>query len=290
MTHIVATNDQQNSPLFEMEQTFPVTLVETPPMHSVAVRAYEQTPYGLYPLTEAWTNNHHETLSRSIPLPKKSNLDETEKSLRELSDQNKICDIRMITHTVPVSVRGVPKKKPDIMETRVGGGSISDRLDFAFNLLHEGGVHNVTDIFSEGDYLDVAGITKGKGTQGPVKRWGVQKRKGKHYRQGYKRRIGNLGPWNPSRVRSTVPQQGQTGYHQRTEYNKRLVSIGNADESSVSGGFLGYGEVNGPHVLIHGSLPGPQKRLLRFRKAIRPNNKSNSPIEIHHISKSSNQG
>ncbi len=290
MTHIVATNDQQNSPLFEMEQTFPVTLVETPPMHAVAVRAYEQTPYGLYPLTEAWTNNHHETLSRSIPLPKKSNLDETEKSLRELSDQNKICDIRMITHTVPVSVRGVPKKKPDIMETRVGGGSISDRLDFAFNLLHEGGVHNVTDIFSEGDYLDVAGITKGKGTQGPVKRWGVQKRKGKHYRQGYKRRIGNLGPWNPSRVRSTVPQQGQTGYHQRTEYNKRLVSIGNADESSVSGGFLGYGEVNGPHVLIHGSLPGPQKRLLRFRKAIRPNNKSNSPIEIHHISKSSNQG
>ena len=124
----------------------------------------------------------------------------------------------------------------------------------------------------------------------PVKRWGVQNRKGKHYRLGYKRRIGNLGPWNPSRVRSTVPQQGQTGYHQRTEYNKRLVSIGNADESSVSGGFLGYGEVNGPHVLIHGSLPGPQKRLLRFRKAIRPNNKSNSPIEIHHISKSSNQG
>ena len=92
-----------------------------------------------------------------------------------------------------------------------------------------------------------------------------------------------------SRVRSTVPQQGQTGYHQRTEYNKRLVSIGNADEASVSGGFIGYGEVNGPHILVHGSLPGPQKRLLRFRPAIRPN-RLNSPIEIHHISKASNQG
>ena len=195
----------------------------------------------------------------------------------------------MITHTVPSSISGVPKKKPDLMETRIGGGSIPERLDFALSLLRDGGVHNVGDIFSEGDYLDVAGITKGKGTQGPVKRWGVQKRKGKHYRQGYKRRIGNLGPWNPSRVRSTVPQQGQTGYHQRTEYNKRLLSIGDADEASVSGGFLGYGEVNGPHVLVHGSLPGSQKRLLRFRHATRPN-RPNSPIEITHISKTSNQG
>ena len=289
MTHIVATNDQQHSPLFEMEQTFPVTIVETPPMHAIAVRAYEQTPYGLYPLTEAWVGDYHETLSRSLSPPKKSKLDETEKTLRELSDQNKIEDIRMITHTLPSSLSGVPKKKPDLMETRIGGGSISERLDFAINLLHDGGIHNVSDIFSEGDYLDVSGITKGKGTQGPVKRWGVQKRKGKHYRQGFKRRIGNLGPWNPSRVRSTVPQQGQTGYHQRTEYNKRLVSIGNADEASVSGGFIGYGEVNGPHILVHGSLPGPQKRLLRFRPAIRPN-RLNSPIEIHHISKASNQG
>jgi large subunit ribosomal protein L3 len=289
MTHIIATNDQQHSPLFEMEQVVPVTLVETPPMHAIAVRAYEKTPYGLYPLTEAWTGDYHETLSRSLSLPKQSKLDGTEKSLRELSDQDKIADIRMITHTVPSSISGIPKKKPDLMETRIGGGSIPERLDFALSLLRDGGVHNVGDIFSEGDYLDVAGITKGKGTQGPVKRWGVQKRKGKHYRQGYKRRIGNLGPWNPSRVRSTVPQQGQTGYHQRTEYNKRLLSIGDADEASVSGGFLGYGEVNGPHVLVHGSLPGPQKRLLRFRHATRPN-RSNSPIEITHISKASNQG
>ena len=90
MTHIIATNDQQHSPLFEMEQVVPVTLVETPPMHAIAVRAYEKTPYGLYPLTEAWASDYHETLSRSLPLPKQSKLDGMEKSLRELSDQDKI--------------------------------------------------------------------------------------------------------------------------------------------------------------------------------------------------------
>ena len=289
MTHAVITNDQQNSPLFEIEQTIPVTIVETPPMHAIAVRAYQQTPYGLYPLTEAWIDSHHETLSRSLSIPKKSNFDSASNALQEFSEQGKIADIRMITHTIPSSVSGVPKKKPDIMETRVGGGSVIERLDFAFNLLRDGGAHGIEQIFSEGDYLDVAGITKGKGTQGPVKRWGVQKRKGKHYRQGYKRRIGNLGPWNPSRVRSTVPQQGQTGYHQRTEYNKRLISIGNDDQANVSGGFVKYGEVNGPHILVQGSLPGPQSRLLRLRTAIRPNKPNISP-DIRHISKASNQG
>jgi ribosomal protein L3 len=64
------------------------------------------------------------------------------------------------------------------METRVGGGSVGDRVEFALDLLDEGGVHEATDVFRAGEYADVAGITKGKGTQGPVKRWGVQKRKG----------------------------------------------------------------------------------------------------------------
>ena len=54
--------------------------------------------------------------------------------------------------------------------------------------------------------------------------------------------IGNLGPFSPGYVVSTVPQAGQTGYHQRTEYNKRLLKIGdNPDEINPKGGFLNYG-------------------------------------------------
>jgi large subunit ribosomal protein L3 len=133
-------------------------------------------------------------------------------------------------------------------------------------------------------------VTKGKGTQGPVKRWGVQKRKGKHARQGWRRRIGNLGPWNPSRVRSTVPQQGQTGYHQRTELNKRLIDMGEDGDASVDGGFVSHGEVDGPYALVKGSVPGPNQRLLRFRPAVRPTDQPRLDPEVRHVSTASNQG
>jgi large subunit ribosomal protein L3 len=290
MTHVVMVNDESNSPREGMEESVPVTVVETPPMRAVALRAYEETPYGKKPTTEVWTGEFHEELDRTLDLPAEETFDDDADELRSQIDDGRVDDLRVVTHTVPSELANVPKKKPDVMETRVGGGSLDERADFALELVGDGGEHSVEDVFRPGEYLDVSGITKGKGTQGPVKRWGVQKRKGKHARQGWRRRIGNLGPWNPSRVRSTVPQQGQTGYHQRTELNKRLIDVGDGAEASVEGGFVGHGEVDGPYSLVKGSLPGPDKRLLRFRPAIRPNDQPRLDPEVRYVSTASNQG
>ena len=290
MTHVVMVNDEADSPREGMEESVPVTVVEVPKMRAVAVRAYQDTPYGQKPTTEVWATEFHEDLDRALDLPAENTFEEDSEALRELIADGAVDDLRLITHTVPGDNKNIPKTKPDIMETRVGGGSLDERADFALDLLEDGGEHSFGDVFRAGQYADVSGITKGKGTQGPVKRWGVQKRKGKHARQGWRRRIGNLGPWNPSRVRSTVPQQGQTGYHQRTELNKRIISIGEGDDASVDGGFVDYGEVDGEYVLIKGSLPGPNKRLLRFRPAIRPNDQPRLDPEVRHVSTASNQG
>jgi large subunit ribosomal protein L3 len=290
MTQVVMVNDQANSPREGMEQSVPVTVVETPPMRAVALRAYEDTSYGLKPMTEVWGAEFHPDLERTLTLPAEDTFEEDAEALREAVAAGEVADVRAVTHTVPGPMANVPKKKPDVMETRVGGGSLTDRVEFGLDLVAEGGEHAVEDVFRAGEYLDAAGVTKGKGTQGPVKRWGVQKRKGKHARQGWRRRIGNLGPWNPSRVRSTVPQLGQTGYHQRTELNKRLVALGDGDEATVDGGFVNYGEVDGPYALVKGSLPGPNKRLLRFRPAIRPNDQPRLDPEVRHVSTASNQG
>jgi len=290
MTHVVLVNDEPNSPREGMEETVPVTVVETPPMRAVALRAYEDTPYGQRPLTEVWTDEFHSDLDRTLNLPEDHDPDAAEEQIRDAHDDGRLGDVRLITHTVPDAVPSVPKKKPDVMETRVGGGSVSDRLEHALELVDDGGEHSMNDVFRAGEYTDIAGVTKGKGTQGPVKRWGVQKRKGKHARQGWRRRIGNLGPWNPSRVRSTVPQQGQTGYHQRTELNKRLIDIGEGDDASVDGGFVNYGEVDGPFTLVKGSVPGPDKRLVRFRPAVRPNDQPRLDPEVRFVSTESNQG
>ena len=289
MTHVVMINDEADSPTEGMEETVPVTIVETPPMRAVALRAYEDTPYGQKPLTEVWATEFHEELDRTLDLPEEHDADAAETEIRDAVAEGRIADLRMITHTVPSEVKSVPKKKPDVMETRIGGGSIEDRLDYGLELLEDGGEHNADQIFRPGEYMDVAGVTKGKGTQGPVKRWGVQKRKGKHARQGWRRRIGNLGPWNPSRVRSTVPQQGQTGYHQRTELNKRLIDLGD-DDVTPAGGLVNYGEIDGEYALVKGSLPGPSQRVLRFRPAVRPNDQPRLDPEVRYVSTESNQG
>ncbi|WP_229111751.1 50S ribosomal protein L3 [Halapricum desulfuricans] len=288
MTHVVLINDEPNSPREGMETTVPVTVVETPPMRAVALRAYEDTPYGLRPLTEVWTDEFHPELDRALDLPEGSS-DGAEEQIEDALESGELGDVRLITHTVPGELDGVPKKKPDVMETRVGGGSLADRVEHGLDLIEDGGEHSMNDVFRAGEYADVAGTTKGKGTQGPVKRWGVQKRKGKHARQGWRRRIGNLGPWNPSRVRSTVPQQGQTGYHQRTELNKRILDIGD-DDVTPEGGFVNYGDVEGEYTLVKGSLPGPEKRLVRFRPAVRPSDSPRLDPELRYVSTDSNQG
>ncbi|MGM0592808.1 MAG: 50S ribosomal protein L3 [Halobacteriota archaeon] len=291
MTHVVLVDDAANSPTEGMETTVPVTIVETPPMRAVSLRAYEHTPYGHQPIAEVWTGEVAPDLDRVLDLPGDDyDTDAAADEIRSLLEAGRVDDVRVITHTVPGEIASVPKKKPDVMETRIGGGSVADRVDYGLDLLEDGGEHVMNDVFRAGEYVDASGVTKGKGTQGPVKRWGVQKRKGKHARQGWRRRIGNLGPWNPSRVRSTVPQQGQTGYHQRTELNKRLVDIGDGADATVDGGFVNYGEVDGPHALIKGSLPGPNKRLLRFRPAIRPGDQPRLDPEVRYVSTASNQG
>jgi large subunit ribosomal protein L3 len=290
MTQVVMINDEANSAREGMEEAVPVTVVETPPMRAVALRAYEQTGYGLKPMTEVWSGELLPELDRALDLPAEDTFEEDAEALREAVERGAVADVRVITHTVPAGLKSVPKKEPDVMETRVGGGSLAERAEHALELVGDGGEHSMSDVFRAGEYMDVAGVTKGKGTQGPVKRWGVQKRKGKHARQGWRRRIGNLGPWNPSRVRSTVPQQGQTGYHQRTELNKRLVAMGDGDDATVDGGFVNYGEVDGPYALVKGSLPGPDKRLIRFRPAVRPNDQPRLDPEVRHVSTASNQG
>ncbi|HID29469.1 MAG TPA: 50S ribosomal protein L3, partial [Desulfobacterales bacterium] len=79
----------------------------------------------------------------------------------------------------------------------------------------------------------------------------------------HRRAVAALGPWKPPRMLYTVPRAGQMGYHQRTEYNKRILKIGeDGKEVTPRGGFIRYGLVRGPYILVNGSVPGPAKRLI----------------------------
>jgi len=270
MTHLIMVDDHAKSPSEGKEIMVPVTIVEIPPMKVVGVRGYSKDSYGKHPCAEAWSA---EDVSR----------------IREASEAGTLTDIFVIMQTQPAEITGVPKKTGDIMEMGVGGDNLVDRVEYAISLL---GTEITADtVFEAGQYIDVTAITTGKGTNGPVKRWGIQTRKGKHGRQGKKRHIGNLGPFNPSHVRWQVPQMGQMGYQQRTEYNKRILKLGEkGDEVNPAGGFVNYGLVRSNYVAIKGSLPGPAKRLIRIRPAIRPRNHVDRVPVIQYVSLASKQG
>ena len=90
----------------------------------------------------------------------------------------------------------------------------------------------------------------------------------------------------------TVPRAGQMGYHQRVEYNKQILKIGiDPKEIAQKGGFLKYGTIRNEYIVIKGSIPGPRKRIIRFRFPTRASDKLvlEAP-EIAYISTSSKQG
>ena len=281
MTHTIIIDDRPNSPTEGMEISVPVTILETPPLKIAAIRAYNNTPYGRKVSLEEWSRDLETDLKKLMPLHKGSSVREGSLDGAE--------EIRLLMYTLPKKVGGISKKVPDLMEMRVGAKDVKSTFEYAHKII--GKEVAITDIYKIGELVDVISITKGKGTQGPVKRWGVTIQDRKAFRGGKGRHIGNLGPWNPARVRWTVPQLGQTGYHQRTEFNKRIIKIGsNGSEVTPQGGLLKYGIIKGDYIMLKGSVPGPIKRLVRIRDAIRPSRTPQTAPELSYISLQSKQG
>jgi large subunit ribosomal protein L3 len=179
----------------------------------------------------------------------------------------KIAEVSLIIATQPKLTGGLSKKVPDLLEIRVGGGSIEDRVKYAIGVL--GKPIEISSVFSPGQYVDVIGVTKGKGFQGVIKRFGVRELPRWHKHRKGSRRVGSRSP--TIGALSTVPQAGQMGFHRRTEYNKLILSIGNNGYEVVpSGGFPHYGLVRSSYVILKGSVFGPPKRPVVLRWPIRP--------------------
>jgi len=281
MTHAFMIDYRPTSTTSGREVREPVTVVETPPIKIAAVRAYQRTSYGLQTAGEIWAEKLDPELSKRIPLAKK----QKKKNWDFTKDAE---EIRVLAYTQPKLVTGVPKKKPEISELRIGGGSIEEQIKYAKEIL--GKELKINDVIREGDMLDIIAVTKGKGFQGAVKRWGVKLLT--HKNSKHRRMIGTAGSWHPNWVQATVPQAGQMGYHQRTEYNKRVLKVGeNGEEITPADGFPHYGVVRNSYILLHGSIPGPAKRLIGMRDAVRyQRGVKVEKLEISYISTTSKQG
>lgn len=298
MTHAFIFDFRDTSTTSKQEVAEPATVVEVPPMKVGGIRVYERTDTGLRALTEVWAAKLDKELRRRTgpksPSPDREldanpRLPTSKKKAADLLklDPTTLDDVRVIAYTQPKLVGTGGRKAPDVIEIRVVGKTIADRLQWASD--HLGKEVKFTDFSDAGNMVDVTAITKGKGWQGGPKRWGVKLLS--HKNSKHRRMLGTLGAWHPSYVTFRIPQAGQVGYHQRTEFNKRVLKYGeDGKEVQPKGGFVRYGEVNNPYILIHGSIPGPSKRLVRLRDPARFHRKQSVKVEVTYVSTESVQG
>lgn len=126
------------------------------------------------------------------------------------------------------------------------------RFDRTLNELTELAVGSVvsTDIFSEGDVIDVTGTSKGKGFAGAIKRHN-QSRGPMSHGSRYHRGPGSMGAIKGNLKGKNLP--GHMGHETKTVQN--LVIVGVDKEREL--------------LLVKGSVPGPKKGLVVVRTAIK---------------------
>ncbi len=144
-------------------------------------------------------------------------------------------------------------------------------------------------VFSPGFLVDVVGVTKGKGFQGVIKRFGVKEMPRWHKHRKGSRKVGSAGPATPGTMRF-IPRAGQLGFHRRVEYNKRIImmgvnlsfidpELGVVPNINPKSGFKHYGVVRNDYLAVLGSVMGPPKRMLMLRYPIRP---GDQVLELKH--------
>jgi large subunit ribosomal protein L3 len=241
----------------------PVTVVECPPLKLAGVRLYKDSYEGLAVAKEILFTVDKE-LSRKRNTSKKVD----QKAIDTL-DLSGMKDLRLLVYSQP-KLTGIGKKKPELFELGLGG-KLEEKLAWAKE--HVGKEIGLTDVFKPGEHVDFLGVTKGKGFQGAVKRFGISIRARKS-EKGI-RAPGSLGGWKGhGHFMYRVAHAGQMGYHRRLEHNKWLLKIGDKpEEINVKGGFLRYGLVKNTYLLVKGSIQGPAKRFVMFTQPRRPSTK-----------------
>jgi len=327
MTHIMREVNKPGSKLHKKEIVEAVTILEAPPMFAVGLVGYVQTPRGLRTLTTVWATHLSDQLKRTFyknwyRSKKKAFTsyasrvaEENNKDVaHELERIKKFCQVvRLICHT-DMAKLPLRQKKAHVAEIQINGGDSAAKVKFGFDLFE----HQipVNTVFQKNEMVDAIAISKGRGYEGVVTRWGITRLPRKTHRG--LRKVACIGAWHPARVKFSVARAGQNGYHHRTEQNKKIYRIGDAARPAPGedgkeapfnpnakteadgtakaitplGGFPHYGEVNNDFLMVKGGVPGVKKRVVTLRKSCvkQVSRNATEDIELKFIDTSSKFG
>jgi len=190
--------------------TIPVTIIECPTMRIFSVRFYKNKKVTCEVLNDKIDKEMRKKVRLASDKKKgKGGEDKNEKKKGkkiEDFDEKEYDDIRVIVYS-QVKKTGI-KKKPDVVEIGVSG-TLDEKLKYVKeNMDKEISVREfMNEEFLKDGLVDVRGVTKGKGLQGPTKRFGLKLKF--HKSEKGLRGPGSGGPWHPARVEYTQPMAGQ---------------------------------------------------------------------------------
>jgi len=269
----------------------------------VGVVGYVKTPRGMRTLNTVWAEhlsdeckrrfykNWYKAKKKAFTNYVKKYSDGKKEIEKELEQLKKHCSvIRLLAHT---QVRKLPlnQKKAHIMEIQLNGGTVPEKVDYAYGLFEK--AVTVDSVFQPNEMIDTIAITKGRGTEGVVTRWGVTRLPRKTHRG--LRKVACVGAWHPAQLQWSVARAGQHGYHHRTEINKKVYRIGKKGQDShlastefdvtskeitPLGGFPHYGVVKEDYLMIKGQVPGTKKRAITLRRSLLPQTSRTALEEI----------
>ena len=107
-----------------------------------------------------------------------------------------------------------------------------------------------TSVFKEGDMVKISGISKGKGFQGAVKRWGFHGRNATHGVKHEQRTLGSVGSSFPERVIKGKKMPGRMGGERNTVKNLKVVKV-DAENNLLA---------------VKGAVPGRRGTLLEIKE------------------------
>ena len=111
------------------------------------------------------------------------------------------------------------------------------------------------DIFEAGDKIDATAISKGKGFQGAIKRYGQHRGPMKHGSKFHRHQGSNGACSSPSRVFKGKGMPGHMGAVKVTVQNLEVVRV----------------DVENNVLLVKGAVPGPKKALVTIKETVKAN-------------------
>ena len=109
------------------------------------------------------------------------------------------------------------------------------------------------DIFEDGEVVDVTAISKGKGTQGAIKRWNYGRGPERHGSKSHRVAGARAAGSDPARVFKGRKGSGKMGHDRVTIQNVKVVKV-NAEDS---------------YILVKGGVPGPKGGLVEVKSAVK---------------------